>query len=860
MWHNMSIGKVETQLSVGSGGLPVDEVRARLRQFGRNELPKAARTSAWLVLLRQFVGPLMLVLVAAAVASAFIGEVRDAVVIAVAIAVNALVGFLQEWKAERAAEALASYEIQYTKVVRDGRSQRIEAAELVPGDRVVLDAGVRVPADIRLTKAVHLEVDEALLTGESRPVEKQTAALPGTVALGDRHNMVFMGTTVRGGRAEGVVVATGSDARLGHIAQLVQDTKEEATPLQVQMRSLGLWLGIAVVCIAALLFVVGLATGETVREMLTISIALGVAAVPEGLLIAVTVVLALGMQRMFKRRALVRRLVAAETLGSVSVICTDKTGTLTEGRMRVVHVSTPTFDGALNADTPEEIDTLLTMMALNNDASVGPDNASIGHPTEVALLDAARDRMDVDKLREQYPRIEEIPFSSQLKFMVTQHTMPHGERLIVKGAPERVIAMCSMADEMREHVRVQEQTLMQQGLRVLAVAYGDDVPLSKQPTGLTYVGLVGIQDPLRSTVPKTLKELRQAGIRVVIVTGDHASTARSIAKQAGLVVDEERVLTGVQMDELSDLDLVQRIREVDVFARVDPRHKVRIVHAWKACNEVVAMIGDGVNDAPALKAAAIGVSVGSGTDVTQQTSDMVLLDNDLSTITAAVREGRVLFDNIRKVIVYLMSDSFTQMVLIAGSLLVGLPLPLIAVQILWINIISDGFPYMALTMESGEPDVMDRRPRNAQEPLLNNNMKLLIFVVGLLTDIVLFGFFIWMLQVGSYDIEHLRTLIFTALSVASLFFAFAVRSLRTSVFVMNPFGNNWLILALILGILIQLSVVYLPPLQSMFSTVALQPVDWVVILGLAVVKLIAIEIAKFILRWRSRRRVHAQPA
>jgi Ca2+-transporting ATPase len=831
-----------------SSGLTSKESEKRFREHGPNRIKEDKKISPLIILLQQFLSPLMYILLIATIASLFIGEIKDAIVISIAVIINVVIGFIQEMKAAKAAQALKAYEVHHSQVRRDGKIISIESKKLVPGDIVILAAGSRMPADIRLSYAVDFNVEEAILTGESKAVKKNTQTLSEAqqLTIGDRTNMTYSGTYAISGKAEGVVVATGNKTELGKIAQLITETKEDDTPLQSQIRKFSWFLGWLMLGVVGFVFVLGILKQFPIKDLILMSIALAVAAVPEGLLVAVTVVLAIGMQKMLKRRALVRHLIAAETLGSVSIICTDKTGTLTKGFMAVEKIYT--------RNVPEH--ELLLAAVLNNDAQVNKER--IGNPTEIALLEAAQSRgIDFLKLRNEHPRTDEIPFSSDKKYMATVHTIGRTtpddstQRLIVKGAPEKIFAMCSLDENTRKDFYQKASELTGEGLRVLALCYKDQDSLvgnlENNLNNLTLLGLVGLQDPLREHAADTVSELARAGIRTILVTGDHKETARNIALGAGIPAQETTILTGEELDKMSDKDLYENIANIDLFARVDPKHKIRIVNAWKHRGESVAMIGDGVNDAPALKAANIGVALGSGSDVAHEISDMVLLDNNLSTISAAVRQGRIIFDNIRKIIVYLMADSFSEIVLILGALILGLPMPILATQIFWINLVTDGFPDLALTVEPGEPEIMSEPPRAKNEPIMNKQMKILIFIIGIVTDLGLFALYFGLLRTN-WDLIHIRTIMFTALAIDSLFYVFSVRSIRSSLFRVNPFKNKWLNLAVCAGALVQLSVIYLPPLQKLFSTVALGAYEWGIILGLALIKLVGIEVTKELVR------------
>jgi Ca2+-transporting ATPase len=564
---------------------------------------------------------------------------------------------------------------------------------------------------------------------------------------------------------------------------------------------------------------------------------------------------------MLKRHALVRHLIAAETLGSVSVICTDKTGTLTKGHMQVARIVTPKHD--LIADDLEkpseelqnikEINEILTACILNNDAQTQDSKKIIGHPTEIALLQAATDaKVDIEQIREKYKRIDEIPFSSAIKYMATIHQFDDHTKLIVKGAPEKIFEMCmqnpstsSGRTGILEKFKKLSEQMAKEGLRILAVAQKDakQIDFKKDLVDLNLLGLIGIQDPLRPEAQATVKELKKAGIKVVLVTGDHKDTAANIAKSTGIIPKEKGIVTGTELDKMDEKQLVHQIKDIDVFARVDPRHKIRIVDAWQAKGNPVAMIGDGVNDAPALKAADIGVALGSGSDVAHEISDMVLLDNNLSTIDAAVKEGRAIFDNIRKVITYLLSDCFGEIILITLAIIFNYPLPILAPQILWINLISDGFPYIALTMEPPEPEIMTEPPRPKNEPILNKEIKTIIFNVGILTDLILFPLYIFLLK-SLLDISHVRTIMFTTLAINSLFFVFPIKSFRKSIFQINLLSNSWLFVAVIFSLLAQIAVIYVPLIQKLFNTIPLSLYDWGIVVIFSLTKTIAIEITK----------------
>jgi len=859
-------------------GLDIEEVQNRQKTYGENALPKKEGDPAYLVLLRQLKNPLMVILSIAAILSGVLGEWIDFGVIAAAVLVNALIGFFQEYKASQALEKLHSLVQPHAIVRRGGKEVQVEAKEVVPGDILVLAAGDRIVADVRLLSTVDFITDEAALTGESLPIEKDRSELMVGTSLAERKNMGYAGTTVAAGRAVGVVVATGVNTELGKIARLVEETEEKSTPLQAELKRLARWLATGIVVAIVVIFFIGIFSGYELLEMFETAVALAVAAIPEGLVIMMTVVLAIGMQKMLKRKALVRRLIAGETLGSVSLICTDKTGTITEGVMAVSQVVPPS--GPVSIESIEkntaarDLLHILEVAMLCNDASVseerGTEKTQVqGSPTERALMIAGLQiGVSSQKLQEQHPRVDEIPFDSSKKYMATLNAWGSDERAILfKGAPERVLERSGrvagedrekrLVPKTREKLNAIAAQMAEQGLRVLAVAYK---PVSKSQSSVEeddlddfiFLGFIGLQDPLRKEAKDQIALALSAGVRTVLVTGDHPSTARAIGAQVGLISSENGVVTGDQLDEWDDDTLKQRVPDISIYARVEPRHKIRIVDAWQARGEVVAMTGDGVNDAPALKSADIGIALGSGTEVAKEASDIVLLDNNLSTITAAIEQGRVIFDNIRKSSVYLLVSSFTELILIGGALLFRLPLPLLPTQILWINLIQDTLPSIALTAEPGEPDIMKRPPRPRREPVLNKEMLFYIFFIGLITDIAIFFLFIWYLNTTG-DVLRARTIVFTAVSIDSLLYVFAIRNFRRSIFRANPFSNLWLVGAVAAGFgFVALSRV-VPFFVQIFEITPLSLSDWGLLLMMGMMKLVMVEVTKEIFIFRNRK-------
>ncbi|MCH8049560.1 HAD-IC family P-type ATPase, partial [Patescibacteria group bacterium] len=660
------------------------------------------------------------------------------------------------------------------------------------------------------------------------------------------------GTVAVGGRAEVVVTGTGLDTEIGRITKLVLYVEEEETPLQKQLRHFAKLLGLGILALASFVFIFGVARGFDAATMFKISVAIAVSAVPEGLVVGVTVILAIGMQRILKQRALVRRLIAAETLGSVSIICTDKTGTLTTGEMAIDEVRIDGKKVAIDEKGNKALDALRRAVLLTNaavfekDPKTGEERIS-GSPTEIALANYTLDYEDA--LRRPKDRLlAEVPFDSALKFSARLYTSDKQANLFAMGAPEVMVDRVDISDRKRKELEKTYDEMTKHGLRVLMIAWAKDVKPKEEldeedVKDLKVLGFVGLRDPLRKEAAESIRQAKLAGLRPVMITGDHPETARVIAAMAGLDVTRGGVITGRELDDMDDEELVSRIEQIHVFARVMPKHKIRIVRAWQRRGRSVAMTGDGVNDAPAIKAADIGIALGSGTEVAKETADMVLLDNNFKTIVMAVREGRIIFDNIRKLIVYLLSDSFSEIILVLGAVLLGLPLPLLPAQILWINLITDGFPSVALTFEPGEKGVMRDKPRKKGERILNQEMMVLIFIIGILTDAVLFLIFFYLLE-REVDIEEIRTFLFVALGADSLFYVFAVRKFRSSVFTSNPFENKYLVVGVLLGFALLFAPLIITPLRELFQFTSLTAIEWVVIIGLGFMQLLLIEVVK----------------
>jgi P-type Ca2+ transporter type 2C len=872
-WYNLGLVEVAKKLDITKQGLTERQVEERTAQYGKNILPKEPPIP-WVVLfLRQFKSSLTYILLVAAAISFGLGERVDAYVILAAVIINVIVGFLQENKAQKALESLKRIITHNVWVVRDGEQREIESKELVPGDLVVLLPGNRVAADGRLIEAEHLSINEAALTGESVPTEKINHALEGKLILADRHNMVFSGSTVLAGHGRFLVTATGAATELGSIATLVKETKTIETPLQLKLNRFSKKLGTSVLGLSVLLFGIGIYSGLGFVEMFVTAVAVAVAVIPEGLLVAVTVVLAVGMRRILAKGSLVRKLVAAETLGSTNVICADKTGTITLGEMRVSRLVTEHNDVSLYVEQksqkkenkkesdPIELKKLHQIGIYCSDAVVAsaePHHATsareleehvvVGSATERALLLSAEESgFSQVKISEPRARLDEIPFDSRKKFMATLNLWTKKQHIIyVKGAPEKIIAMAgryqsgksmrTMSEKKRTELLKQYMQLSKQGLRVLVGAY-KGVPVTSSSfdelpdynEDLVFVGFWGIKDPIRPEAKEMLRQTKKAGIRPIMITGDNQYTALAIARELGLKTTKEAVIDGAQFAGMSKEELGQAVKEVQVFSRTTPEDKLKIVEALQSHGDVVAMTGDGVNDAPALTRADIGLALGSGTDVAKGTADVVLLDNNFSTIVAAVRQGRIIFDNIRKVMLYLLANSLTEVLVIIVGLLLGWPLPLLAAQVLWINLVTDGLPDLALTQEPEEPESMSEKPHKRDAPILDFERKFLIIFISLITAGFTLGIF-YLIWKSTGDIDRARTVAFTAIGIESLLYVFSVRSIRHSIFETNHLGNRWLIAAVCGGFVIQLIGVYAPFFQQVLRTVPLSISEWALIL------------------------------
>ncbi|CAH1070316.1 calcium-translocating P-type ATPase, PMCA-type [Candidatus Nitrotoga sp. 1052] len=864
-WHTLSTDEAAQRLETNpQSGLSSADAAKRLAQYGANELKEKRARSLWRMLLDQFADFMIIVLIGAAVVSGIVGDVEDTIAIIVIVILNAVIGFVQEYRAEQAMAALKRMAEAGAHVLRDGRTEIVNASRLVPGDVVLLEAGNVVPADLRIIETARLKIDESALTGESVAVEKQTQALTIAAApLGDKICLAYKGTIVTYGRARGLVVATGMNSELGKIAALLSEDSETKTPMQKRLARFGKLLALAALAVCALVFIVGVLRGEPILLMFMTAVSLAVAAIPEALPAVVTVSLALGARKMVKQHALIRRLPAVETLGSVTFICSDKTGTLTQNKMRATAIYA---DGALrdtwqDENKSEPWSTLFHALALSNDAHLDRHNKARGEPTEAALLHAAQAAgWDKTALESETPRLKELPFDSERKRMTTFHGTAENVIAYTKGSPEAVLPCCErvlMADGEQNIDRAallqQTESMAADGLRVLAIAYRHwpALPASERPdeleSELIFLGFVGLIDPPRSEAKGAVSLCKSAGITPVMITGDHPATARAIARELGILVnDDGRVMTGVELEQLDQTAFEAEVEHVRVYARVDPAQKIKIVQALQDKGEVVAMTGDGVNDAPALKAADIGIAMGKGgTDVAREAAHMVLLDDNFATIVHAVREGRRIFDNIRKFIKYTMTSNAGEIWTIFLAPFLGLPIPLLPIHILWINLVTDGLPGLALTAEPAERGIMRRPPRPLQESIFAHGMWQHMIWVGLLMGGLCLLTQAWALHSGS---AHWQTMVFTVLTLSQMGHVLAIRTEKESLFSVGVFSNPLLVFAVLLTFALQMATIYVPALNPIFKTQALSMGELGLCLALSSVVFFAVEIEKWLVR------------
>ncbi len=899
-WHSLGVEEVIGNLQTDTQtGLRDGEVQKRQTEYGKNQLTEAPGRSILSMIYDQVSGPLTLVLLIAGLISGLVGEFEDTVVILAIVVLNAVLGVFQENKAEQSLSALRKLSAPAARVVRGGQTKDLPASELVPGDVILLEAGASVPADARLVEAANLKCEEAALTGESVPVDKTTERIDDEQAgIGDRENMVFASTTVTYGRGTAIVVATGMGTEIGKIAGMLQSTQQEPTPLQRRMEELGKLLGWFALALVVLVFIAGLLRKEPPFEMFMTSIGLAVAAIPEGLPTIVTIVLALGVQRMIKRNAIIRKLPAVETLGTATVIASDKTGTLTQNQMTVarafvngesVDVSgqgyEPKGEFTIGGETPShELDhalsLLLTAGALANDAKLEKSETGynmVGDPTEGALVVAAEKAgLIARELNKEWKRVAELPFDSQRKRMTTFHQVPgkhHFAEVLngdivafTKGGPDVLLELCThhyrdekivpLSDSDKESLLQVNLSMAEEALRVLGVAFRswDSVPAQDQltpesaETDLVFIGFAGMIDPPRPEAREAVREAKTAGIRPMMVTGDHKATAMAIAKDLGIMETGDVVISGAELESIADEELAEKIKHTAVFARVSPEHKVRIVEALRSNRQIVAMTGDGVNDAPALKRADIGAAMGiTGTDVAKQAADMVLLDDNFATIVTAVKEGRTIYANIQRAIQYLLSCNVGEIVAIFAAIMLGLGRPLTAIQILWVNLVTDGLPALALGVEPPEPGVMDRPPRDPKAGVFSGGLGVLIGLQGAMIGVLTLIGYYWALTSGR-SVEVARTVAFGVLAFSQLVHSFNVRTRNRPLLKVGFFGNTWLNHAFLASGLLQLAVLSIPAVEPIFDVVPLGWTEAEVIALLATVPLLLGELTKWLFR------------
>lgn len=922
-WHNLDVTEVVSSLGSNDEGLTPEEAEERLAQYGPNELrEEKKKISVWSLVGEQFKSTLIIILMAAVVISVGVGvvsyepgaglpeEITDAIVIfAIVIACVAL-GVVEEYRSEKAMEALKKMAALTATVVRNGADVEIPARDVVPGDILVLSTGDRIPADLRLIEASNLRTDEASLTGESTPVEKVTKVIEAAeVAIGDRKNMVYSGTTVTYGRGKGVAVATGMQTEFGKIAAMLQEVGEEKTPLEKNLDRVGKWLGYACLAVVAIVVAIELVrasigpegiTGDVVLKMFIWGVSLAVAAVPEALAAVVVISLSLGVRRMVKRHALIRRLSAVETLGCTTVICSDKTGTLTQDQMtvrqiyaggRLMNVTGVGYeprgqfqlDGkAIDVSQDMAVQTLMRINTLCNDTRlVSADGVwgIKGDPTEGALVVvSAKSGLLQEEANRRFPRIDEIPFSSERKRMTTIHDTPEGRVAYSKGAPEIVLDSCSyvlidgeekpLAEEDKTGVLDTARQMAGDALRVLGMAYRKlpEVPTNKEDSekGMVFVGLAGMIDPPREEVKEAIGLCDKAGIKSVMITGDHKLTAMAVAKELG-ILKKGVALTGAELDKLTDQVFENNVEDVEVYARVSPAHKLRVIEAFDKKGEIVAMTGDGVNDAPALKKADIGVAMGiTGTDVSKEAAAMVLTDDNFASIVAAVEEGRGIFQNIKKYLIYLLSCNVGEVLIMFVAGLMGMALPLLAIHLLWINLTTDGLPALALSVDPSDPDIMEQPPRDPKSTIFSRNMLVTIGAIGVAMAATMIPMFMWKVtsEGGSWRdlsnplIPEAQTMVLCTMVLFELFTVLACRSEIHSFFKLGPLRNKWLIYANLVSLALLMGVLYIPALNGPFHVVHMGAEDWIWIVPVSISGFLTVEIVKLIYRRIGRKPGH----
>lgn len=905
-WFNKSIEEVKEELKVGTQGLSDEQVKEKREIYGLNELQVKKKKSLIVKFLEQFKDFMIIILIIAAVISGAVGYyqgegITDSIIILIVVIVNAIIGVAQESKAEKSLEALQKLSSHVTKVIRNGKVAVIPSKELVPGDIVILDTGDYVPADLRIIESANLKAQEASLTGESVPVDKNTDVINDEkIGLGDRTNMLFSSSLITYGRGKGIVVETGMNTEVGKIAGMINEVEETETPLQQKLNKLGKTLGIVAIVICVIIFIIGLLYGKEPIEMFMTAVSLAVAAIPEGLAAVSTIVLAIGVQRMVKKHAIVKKLPAVETLGSTTVICSDKTGTLTQNKMTVKKVfynnKLVDLDDIDIDNLGDELEKLTYISMFCNDTKV-LDGKLTGDPTETALIDMGFKLDFQPPILEKYERVKELPFDSDRKLMTTVHLFPNKYMVYTKGGVDELLSRCNSyvingnvntdIDEYKKEIAKQNEEMAKNALRVLAMAYKEldheptDEEMKTIESDLTYVGMVGMIDPPREEVKDAVEKCKTAGIKTVMITGDHKITAIAIAKALGILENEDEAITGSELEEMSDEDLIKNVRKYSVYARVSPEHKVRIVKAWQANGEIVAMTGDGVNDAPALKTADIGCAMGIvGTDVSKEAADVILTDDNFATIVSSVEEGRRIYDNILKAIQFLLSSNVGEIIILFVAILmtpllskwfnidVNLITPLLPIHILWINLVTDSLPALALAVDPAEKDIMNRKPLKPKQGVFTKGMTfrviyqgimigvltLVAFIIGLATpenelpvvNITEANGIVRTLSAEEVKVEIGQAMAFTVLALSELVHVFNIRNNKKSIFKTGIFNNSKLILATAVSAGLMLIVLFVPALRNIFSIPVLPAMNILETVILVFIPIVVVEIFKLL--------------
>ena len=828
-------------------GLTEKEAKIRQKKFGENKFPEAKQFSKFRILLEQFKSPLIYILIIAGIVTLTLGKFTDSIVIFLAVAVNAAFGYIEENKVSETVKKLKKILKVEAIVLRDGEKKKILREKIVPGDIVFLNSGDKVPADGRLIDAENLKISEATLTGEWIPAEKVNTILPKKTSLADRDNMIYMGTIVEAGQGKAIVTKIGMNTEMGRIARMLKETEEEKTPIQKKLFELSKTISIVIGVICFFIFLVGIIRGQNWMDMFETSIAVAVGGIPEALPIVMTVILAVGMERILKKKGLVRRLASVETLGSASVICIDKTRTLTKGKMELGEIFAKDEKFAL------KVGIMAAQSFIENprddfrkwkiDGS-STDNALILGAAERGILKPSLDRKNIP--------IFKFPFNSDRKYVTGLNRIGEELELSFCGAPEKLIELSKKFEIDKQNIKDKINKITKRGIRVVGVAYKkvkkletEKEKVEKEFHNLTFVGLIALKDPLRKGVKEAFKMCEEAHMRPIIITGDHQNTAVAVANELGMEIKRGEVILGNNLDKISDKELKSKIEKIKIYARAEPGHKMRIVEAWQKKGEVVAMTGDGVNDAPALKKADIGLAIGSGTEVAKEASDLVILNDSFEVIVKAIREGRVILDNIRKSISYVLADSFTSLFLVGSSFVLGWPLPILPVQILWNNLVEDTLPDIAYAFEPEEEGVMKRKPTPLKSPLLNKEMKVLIFGTGLIDQFLILILFWILWGYLGLNLDYCRTMVFGAMCLDTCFVVYCYKNLRKNIWQINPFSNKFLLLSSALVFLFFVLTVYLPSLQTLLKTVPLGLGDWLILVFIGIISMFLIEITKW---------------